>query len=85
MSRTTKHARKHPPLEAGIPWMLWGLLIGWLVGAIDEMVEGLSMLRMLAGGVAGVTLGAVADVIRSQLRKRAATRKSEQKRRGKWD
>lgn len=83
MSRAAKHARKHPPLDTGVPWMVWGLFIGWLAGAIDEMVEGVSMFRMIAGGAAGLTMGILADVIRSQLRKRAAARKAEQKRRGK--
>ncbi len=82
MSRGTRHGRKHLPLDSGVPWMVWGLLIGWLAGAADEIVEGLSMFRMMVGGVAGLALGALADVVRGQIRKRAASNNAEQKRRG---
>lgn len=71
MSHGGKSARKHPPLENGIPWILWGLLFGWVAGAIDEIFEGVSMVRMLIGGLAGLLLGALADVVRAKLRNRA--------------
>ena len=82
MSRAEKSARKHPALETGIPWMFWGLLIGWMAGAIDEFLEGISMFRMMAGGIAGLLLGALLDAVRNQRQKRPAAN-SPQNRRGK--
>jgi uncharacterized membrane protein YeaQ/YmgE (transglycosylase-associated protein family) len=79
MSRAGKSARKHLQPENGIPWMVWGLLIGWLAGAIDEIVEGVSMFRMMAGGVAGLLIGAVADNIRHWMRTRADSSKPPHK------
>lgn len=83
MSKRSKKADKQrSSAEDGLPWMMWGLLIGMLVGAVAEIIYGISMLRMVAGAIAGVLLGAVADFFRNRRRKRAVSVKTPQKRRG---
>lgn len=82
MSKHRKHAVKPSVVASGMPWIVPGLFIGLLVGAISEAVYGISMFRMLEGSVAGLVLGALADFIRSRLRKRGGGGNPGQKRRG---
>jgi uncharacterized membrane protein len=86
MSKRSKKADKlRAVTEDGLPWMMWGLLGGTLVGTVFEVIYGISMFRMAAGAVVGVMLGALVDFIRNRRRKRAEPVKPQQKRRGKTD
>lgn len=83
MSKRSKKADKQrSAAEDGLPWMMWGLLIGTLLGAVAEVIYGISMLRMVAGAIVGVMAGALVDFIRDRRRKRAELVKTPQKRRG---
>jgi ABC-type branched-subunit amino acid transport system permease subunit len=84
MSKQSKKAAKlRAVTEDGLPWMMWGLLGGTLVGAVFEVIYGISMFRMAAGAVVGMMLGALVDFIRNLRRKRIESVKNPQKRRGK--
>jgi K+-transporting ATPase A subunit len=81
MPKRSKKAEKlRSATEDGLPWMVWGLFIGMLAGGVAEVIYGISMYRMIAGGIAGVMVGALADFIRSRRRKQAKRVKCFQKR-----
>lgn len=82
MSKNRKHAVKPPVVSSGMPWIVPGLFIGLLAGAVAEVVYGNSMVRMLEGSVAGLTVGALADFIRGRWRVRPRAASAGQKRRG---
>lgn len=80
MSKRSKKAEKlRSASEAGLPWMMWGLLIGTVVGGVTEIIYGISLFRMTAGALVGMALGSLVDGIRNRFRKRAKPTKPSQK------
>lgn len=79
MSKRSKNAEKlRSTTETGLPWMMWGLLIGTLVGGVAEVIYGISLFRMAAGALVGMALGSLVDGIRNRRRKRAKPTKPSQ-------
>lgn len=83
MSKRKEKQASKPAESMGSMWMVVGLFTGWLVGAVSEVVCGVSMIRMLAGGVVGLALGALVDFIIDRRRKREAAVKGMHKHREK--
>lgn len=69
MSTRSKEKARKDAHRGGVPWMIPGLFIGFIVGLVDELIYGISMIRMMEGAVAGLAVGALADFIRNRMRK----------------
>ncbi len=82
MSKHRKHEAEPRVGASGMPWIVPGLFVGLLAGAVSEVIYGNSMLRMLEGSVGGLAVGALADFIRSRWRARPKGASPGQKHRG---
>jgi hypothetical protein len=79
MSKGNAHHRTPKPVFA-MTGLVAGACVGMIVGLMFEIVRRRSMIVMQAGGIAGITVGALAESIRFWWRKRAYRNRHEQPR-----
>lgn len=71
MTRRRAQHKEQPTQQ--FSWVVWGLVGGWVIGVAIGAARGSTFFSMIIGGIAGILIGTLADVIRGWFRKRRSS------------